>query len=70
MPTAYDERVDALLDSWLEERRRAERAEMARDALELAIGAVFEALARTTIAPTPELVAALESLSELIPGRT
>lgn len=67
MPTAYDERVDQLLDSWLEERRRAERAELELEALILAIGAVFDALSRTTIAPTPDLVAALESLDELIP---
>ena len=66
-PTAYDERVDRLLESWLEERRRAERAELERDALVLAIGSVFAALQRTSVVPTPDLVAALESLDELIP---
>lgn len=67
--TDYDERVDRLLDSWLEERRRAEVAELKLDALILAIGGLLDALRSTSFTPTERLLEALEGIDELIPDR-
>jgi hypothetical protein len=58
--TPYDEKVDALLEAWAEERERANRAELRVAALEVA---AFRLLHADTI---EDRSAALDELAELI----
>jgi hypothetical protein len=50
-----DDRLDALLDAWLDERARAIAAELRATEIALAAFRLLEALTATSFAPTPEL---------------
>jgi hypothetical protein len=59
-----DERIDAVLDAWAEEKARADAAERRVLELEGILSRFLHAVGRTSFVPTPELEVVLGELEE------